>query len=464
MAPKSSILVIDDEEIIRDIMARLLEDEGYEVTTAASGEEGIEAAQERPFDLVMLDLMLPGKDGLAILKKFTQESPDTVIVMVTAYASIEDAVAATKSGAFDFLTKPFKNDELMLVIKNGLEKQRLLSENLHLRKTLHAQSDFQNIIGKSEVMQQIFGLVTQVGPQRSTVLITGESGTGKELIAKAIHNCSPRADGSFMAVNSGTIPFDLLESELFGHVKGAFTGATSEKKGLFEVADQGTIFLDEIGNIPIETQAKLLRVIQEREFRKVGGIDTVKVDVRIIAATHSDLKMLVEQKGFREDLFYRLNVINLVIPPLRERKEDIPLLVDHFMSRFSLEAGSSQCSMEKEALRVLMEYDWPGNVRELENVIERATVLVAPDRVIREDLFPKEVLEGRSVHVESLEIEGTDVTLKEAVQDFEKEIIVRALQTTRWHQKKAAVLLGVNPTTLNEKIKRMKIEIPSGDQ
>ncbi len=463
MAPKPSILVIDDEEIIRDVMVRLLEDEGYAVTTAASGEEGIEAAQEKPFDLVMLDLMLPGKDGLMILEEFTQGSPDTVVIMVTAYASIEDAVAATKSGAFDFLTKPFKNDELLLVIKNGLEKQRLLSENRHLRKTLHAQSSFQKIIGKSEAMQQIFGLVAQVGPQRSTVLVTGESGTGKELIAKAIHNCSPRAEGPFMAVNSGTIPFDLLESELFGHVKGAFTGATSEKKGLFEVADQGTIFLDEIGNIPIETQAKLLRVIQEREFRRVGGIDNVKVDVRIIAATHSDLKILVEQGRFREDLFYRLNVINLVIPPLKERKEDIPLLVDHFIGRFSLESGSSQCSIEKEALRVLMQYDWPGNVRELENVIERAVVLAAPDRVIRKDLFPKEVLEDRSVDIEDLEIEDADVTLKGMVQDFEKEIIMKALQTTRWHQKKAAVLLGVNPTTLNEKIKRMKIKIPSGD-
>ena len=463
MAPKPSILVIDDEEIIRDVMVRLLEDEGYAVTTAASGEEGIEAAQEKPFDLVMLDLMLPGKDGLMILEEFTQGSPDTVVIMVTAYASIEDAVAATKSGAFDFLTKPFKNDELLLVIKNGLEKQRLLSENRHLRKTLHAQSSFQKIIGKSEAMQQIFGLVAQVGPQRSTVLVTGESGTGKELIAKAIHNCSPRAEGPFMAVNSGTIPFDLLESELFGHVKGAFTGATSEKKGLFEVADQGTIFLDEIGNIPIETQAKLLRVIQEREFRRVGGIDNVKVDVRIIAATHSDLKILVEQGRFREDLFYRLNVINLVIPPLKERKEDIPLLVDQFIGRFSLESGSSQCSIEKEALRVLMQYDWPGNVRELENVIERAVVLAAPDRVIRKDLFPKEVLEDRSVDIEDLEIEDADVTLKGMVQDFEKEIIMKALQTTRWHQKKAAVLLGVNPTTLNEKIKRMKIKIPSGD-
>ena len=463
MAPKASILVIDDEEIIRDVIVRLLEGEGYKVTTAASGEDGLEIAREQPFDLVLLDLMLPGKGGLAILDEFAQGSPDTVVIMVTAYASIENAVTATKSGAFDFITKPFKNDELLLVIKNGLEKQHLLEENRHLRRTLRTQSGFQNIIGKSESMRQIFELVSQVGPRRSTVLITGESGTGKELIAKAIHNCSSRVDRAFMAVNSGTIPFDLLESELFGHVKGAFTGATSGKKGLFEAADEGTIFLDEIGTLPLETQAKLLRVIQEREFRRVGGIDNIKIDVRIIAATNSDLRVLVQNGQFREDLFYRLNVINVAMPPLRERKDDVPLLVEHFIGRFSLETGSSPCAIERSALRVLMEYDWPGNVRELENVIERAVVLVGSDRIIGEDLFPRDVLESSSVNIGKLEIGADGVALKDLVQEFEKNIITAALKKTKWHQKKAASLLRVNPTTLNEKLKRMNIKIPSGE-
>ena len=273
MPQLTSVLVIDDEEIMREVIARLLHREGYQVNTVSSGEEGLEAAKDQPFDLVLLDLMLPGMGGLDVLSEFSEKFPHIVVIMITAYASIENAVAATRKGAFDFITKPFKNDELLLVIKNGLEKQKLLRENVQLKKTLRTQSGFQNIVGKSEKMRQLFELVSQVGPRRSTVMITGESGTGKELIAKAVHNCSSRADGPFLAVNSGTIPFDLLESELFGHVRGAFTGASSSKKGLFEAAHGGTIFLDEIGNLPLETQAKLLRVIQEREFRRVGGIE-----------------------------------------------------------------------------------------------------------------------------------------------------------------------------------------------
>ena len=460
MPQLASVLVIDDEEIMREVIARLLRRQGYKVRTVSSGEEGLEVAKDQPFDLVLLDLMLPGMGGLDVLSEFTEKFPQIVVIMITAYASIENAVSATRKGAFDFITKPFKNDELLLVIKNGLEKQKLLRENQQLKKTLRTQAGFQNIIGKSEKMRQLFELVSQVGPRRSTVMITGESGTGKELIAKAVHNCSSRADGPFLPVNSGTIPFDLLESELFGHMRGAFTGATSSKKGLFEAAQGGTIFLDEIGTLPLETQAKLLRVIQEREFRRVGGIESVKVDVRIIAATNVELRKALRTGAFREDLYYRLNVITLVLPPLRERKDDIPLLVDHFIHHFCEENNGPLCSLDQGALRILMEYDWPGNVRELENVIERSVVLVPDDRVIREELFPREVLESTSVSISKLDLGTNGASLKDLVLEFERNLITTALQKSEWNQKKAASLLGVNPTTLNEKLKRMKIKLP----
>ncbi len=460
MPQLTSVLVIDDEEIMREVIARLLHREGYQVNTVSSGEEGLEAAKDQPFDLVLLDLMLPGMGGLDVLSEFSEKLPHIVVIMITAYASIENAVAATRKGAFDFITKPFKNDELLLVIKNGLEKQKLLRENVQLKKTLRTQSGFQNIVGKSEKMRQLFELVSQVGPRRSTVMITGESGTGKELIAKAVHNCSSRADGPFLAVNSGTIPFDLLESELFGHVRGAFTGASSSKKGLFEAAHGGTIFLDEIGNLPLETQAKLLRVIQEREFRRVGGIENVKVDVRIIAATNIELRKAIQTGDFREDLYYRLNVITLDLPPLRERKDDIPLLAEHFINRFCEENSAPLCSLDQGALRILMEYDWPGNVRELENVIERAVVLVPEERIIREELFPQDVLESTSVSISKLDLGTNGTSLKDLVLEFEKNLIKTALQKSAWNQKKAAALLRVKPTTLNEKLKRMKIKLP----
>jgi DNA-binding NtrC family response regulator len=322
MPTQPSILVVDDEEIMREVITTLLEEEGYRVTSSPTGEEGIEHVKEEAPDLVLLDLMLPSMSGLEALEEITRIDPDIVVVMISAYASIENAVDATKSGAFDFVTKPFKNEELLLVVKNGLQKRSLEIENRQLKKTLKERVSFKNIVGKSEPMQQVFDLITQVAPRRSTVLIVGESGTGKELVARAIHSCSPRSDHAFVAVNSGSIPGDLLESELFGHVKGAFTGAISSKKGLFEVADGGTIFLDEVGTLPLETQSRLLRVIQEREFRQVGGLENIKVDVRIIAATNINLQEAMEQQRFREDLYYRLNVISVSLPPLRERRRD----------------------------------------------------------------------------------------------------------------------------------------------
>jgi len=460
MATEPTILLIDDEEIMRDVISRLLEQEGYRVVLASTGEEGLDRLRDEPIDLILLDLMLPGKDGLAVLGEVAAHDPDIVVVMITAFASIENAVQATKMGAFDFVTKPFKNEQLLLVVKNGLKKRSLEIENRQLKKIFRTRYAFENIVGKSEPMQKVFDLISHVGPSRSTVLVTGESGTGKELVAKAIHNCSQRHDKPFVALNSSGIPADLLESELFGHVKGAFTGAVSSKKGLFEVADQGSMFLDEVGTIPLEVQAKLLRVIQERELRRVGGLDNVKIDVRIIAATNIDLKTAVERGEFREDLYYRLNVITIPLPPLRERKDDIPLLIEHFTNRFCRADGRPQCILDQSALKLLIEYEWPGNVRELENAIERAVVLTSEEGRITQDLFPREILESSSVSLGRLQLSNNGASLKDLVLEFERDMIMTALRKTDWNQKKAADLLRVNPTTLNEKIKRLNIQVP----
>lgn len=455
-----SILVVDDEEIMRDVITKLLQDEGYHVVSVSSAQEGLEKVAADVFDLVLLDLMMPGMDGLTALEKMTEIDPDLVVIMITAYASIENAVAATKLGAFDFITKPFKNEEMLLVVKNGLKKRTLEMENRQLKKTFKQRFTFQNIVGKSEAIRKIFELITLVGPGRSTVLITGESGTGKELVAKAIHNCRPGAQGSFVAVNSGTIPAELLESELFGHVKGAFTGASTTKKGLFEVADGGTIFLDEVGTLSFETQAKLLRVIQEREFRRVGGLDSIKVDVRIIAATNIDLKQAVENRQFRDDLYYRLNVITVPLPPLRDRREDVPLLVEHFVQRFCKENNRTACYPDQDVLKFFMEYSWPGNIRELENVIERSVVLAPEEASLTRDLLPREILESASATLERAHLLENGASLKDLVQQFEKNLITNALKQTDWNQKRAAYLLRVNATTLNEKLKRLNIKIP----
>jgi len=454
------ILVVDDEEIMREVITALLEEEGYRVTVVSTGEEGIDMVREKAPDLVLLDLMLPGKSGMAVLPEMIQIDPDLVAIMISAYGSIENAVQATKTGAFDFITKPFQNDELMLVIKNGLEKRSLESENRRLKRTLRERLTFENIVGKSEKMQKVFDLISQVAPRRSTVLITGESGTGKELVAKAIHSCSLRSAKPFIAVNSGSIPTELLESELFGHVKGAFTGATATKKGLFEIADGGTVFLDEVGTLPLDTQSKLLRVIQEREFRRVGGLENIKVDVRIIAATNVSLKELMERRLFREDLYYRLNVITLFLPPLRERSQDIPLLAEHFIKHYCQENDREICLLDPAALKLLVECEWPGNVRELENVIERAVVLAPENGQITPDLFPPEVSASRSLRFADLELLDGESTLKGLVNEYEKDLIVTALRRVDWNQKKAAAILQVNPSTLNEKLKRLNIRSP----
>lgn len=454
---KPAILLIDDEEVIRDVISRLLEKNGYIVFSAEESEAGLKILHDEPIDLILLDLMLPGRSGLECLEEIFDIAPDVSVVMISAYASIENAVKATKMGAFDFVTKPFKNEELLNVVKNGLAIRSLALENKVLRKSFRERYSFQSIIGKSEPMQRVFDLISNVGPSKSTCLITGESGTGKELVAKAIHNCSPRAEGPYVALNSGGIPSELIESELFGHVKGAFTGSVSNKKGLFEIGDGGTIFLDEISTIPLETQSKLLRVIQEREVRRVGGLSNISVDTRIVAATNTDLKKEVECGRFREDLFYRLNVISVDLPPLRERKEDIPLLAEHFIALFCKQNGKTKYQLTQDALKSLLEWDWPGNVRELENAIERAVVLAPDGGPISPELLPSEL---RHTGKTSFSVDPDGSSLKDLVLEFEKNLILTALKKSDWNQKKAAGLLRVNPTTLNEKLKRLNIEIP----
>lgn len=458
MENKGSVLIIDDEEVMRDVLKMLLAEEGYQVTAAASAEEGLEQVRTGTYDLVLLDLMMPEMDGFVVLEEIKKIDPHLVTIIITAYASIERAFKASKLGAFDFVAKPFKNDDVILKVKNGIRSRKLTLENLQLKKSFKERYAFQSIIGRSEKMQKIFDLITQISSSRSTVLISGESGTGKELVAKAIHNCSPRADGPFVTVNCSNIPSELLESELFGHMRGAFTGALTTKKGLFEVAISGSLFLDEISLIGPEVQSKLLRVIQEREFRRLGGIENIKVDVRIIAATNLDLQIAVQENKFREDLFYRLNVISIKLPPLRERKEDILPLAEHFIKKYSAENQKNARGIDPGALKILMDYDWPGNVRELENVIEGAVVMAGDSAVITADLLPRELLKDASTQRLKITIPEAGFSLKDRLVELEREIIIAALEKTDGNQKKAASLLNLNPTTLNEKLKRLKIK------
>src|SRR5688572_3747895 len=457
MRRNASILVVDDEEIMREILDALLAREGYHVRLAASAAEGIELAKSVPFDAVILDVMMPGMDGIAALEELKKLDEELPVLMITAFASVETAISAMKRGAFDYITKPFKNDEVLVVVSNAVERRQLIAENTALRQSLQAQAQrFSGIIGRSARMKQVFNLIMQAAPSRSTILITGESGTGKELVARAIHAHSARSDRAFVTVNSGNLPPDLLESTLFGHVKGAFTGAVYPKKGLCDLADKGTIFFDEIGNIPLETQAKLLRVMQEREFMRLGGMETIKVDVRIVAATNCDLRQMVADGRFREDLFYRLHVINLSLPPLRDRKEDIPVLAHHFLAKYGTENRKVGLELTAEALDVLMDYDWPGNVRELENVIERAVVLTSQPR-IDASLIPENVRSAPMFHIPRFIVPPEGISFKDVITNVEKRLIESTLEASGGVQKRAAELLHIKPTTLNEMIKRYDI-------
>jgi two-component system response regulator PilR (NtrC family) len=457
MRRTGTILVIDDEDIMREILEALLTREGYDVRLASSGAEGLELARSVPLDGAIVDVMMPGMDGITVLDQLKKIDDDLPVIMITAFASVENAINAMKRGAFDYITKPFKNDEVLVVVRNALERRQLMAENTALKQNLQAQQQkFAGIIGRSPRMKQVFDLIIQAAPSRSTILITGESGTGKELVARAIHSNSLRADRAFVTVNSGNLPSDLLESTLFGHVKGAFTGAVYPKKGLCDLADKGSIFFDEIGNIPLETQAKLLRVMQEREFMRLGGMETIKVDVRIIAATNCDLRQMVEEGRFREDLFYRLHVINVYLPPLRERKEDIPVLVGHFLEKYGEENRKPGLEVTADALDLLMEYDWPGNVRELENVIERAVVLSSGPR-IDSDLIPENVRSSPTFHIPRFVVPPEGISFKDVITSVEKRLIESTLDAAGGVQKKAAELLRIKPTTLNEMIKRYEI-------
>jgi two-component system response regulator PilR (NtrC family) len=458
MSTRGIIHIIDDEPIIHDVLGQLLTSEGYEVEPSMSGEEALAKHSSQAFDLILLDLLMPGLDGIEVLKRIKRIDPQAMVIIITAYASVESAISAMKIGAFDYVQKPFKHDDLLMTIHRALEHKRLQDENIRLKDELRQKFSFENIIGKSKVMKNVFDLVKAVAPTRSTILLQGESGTGKELVARALHLHSERADFPFIIVNSGSLPPDLLESHLFGHVKGAFTGAVSLKMGLFEAADRGSIFFDEISSLNIETQAKLLRVLQEREFMRLGGTKTIKVDVRIITATNTNIEELIRQKTFRKDLFYRLNVIKIELPPLRDRKEDIPLLARHFIDIYSRENKKEIEGISEDVFEILDEYNWPGNVRELENLMERAVVL-SKSKIITRSSLPPFFLREEAAEEEGLDSLDGSLDFKERTRYYQKKIIRTALKKTKGVQRKAARMLGVKPTTLNEMIKRLEIDV-----
>ncbi|HEX4038530.1 MAG TPA: sigma-54 dependent transcriptional regulator [Acidobacteriaceae bacterium] len=454
LAPR--ILIIDDEAAIRESLETLLSLEGYAVEIAENGDQGLERIAEQPFDLVLLDLALPGRNGLEILSVIRDRQPVLPVIMITAFGTVGNVVDAIRGGAQNFVQKPWDNEKLLADIRAAIARYRAEEENIQLKRALRQRYNFPNIVGKSEAMLRIFDLVGQVAPTRSTVLIQGESGTGKELIAKALHANSPRRDKAFVPVNTGAMPSDLLESTLFGHVKGAFTSAIAAKKGLFEVANGGTLFLDEIATMGMDTQAKILRVLQDRRFMHLGGVQEIQVDVRIITATNVDLRTAVREGKFREDLFYRLNVIAIELPPLRSRREDIPALAMHFLKYYSDENGLAVRSLTPEAMRALVDYDWPGNVRELENVIERGVVL-SSGGIIGADLLPGH-LTGSSYSSSLLE-HSPDASLFDIMEDIERRIIIDKLERCNGNQTEAAEQFRIPLSTLNQKIKRLNIEI-----
>ena len=430
---------------MREFLEILLQKEGYAVATASQGEEALALLEGRDFDLVICDIMMPRVDGMQVLRRVKETRPDTQVLMITAFASTESAVEAMKIGAYDYITKPFKVDEIKLIIAKALEKTRLVQENTLLRQELKTRYSFENLVGSSRPMLELYEMIRQVAVTRSNVLISGESGTGKELVAKAIHYLSPRKDQPFLTVNCGAIPRELMESELFGHKKGAFTGAYQHKKGLFEIADQGTVFLDEIGELDPSIQVKLLRAIQDKTFKAVGGLEDVSVDVRVIAATNLNLEEAVARGRFREDLYYRLNVIRLRMPPLRERKEDIPLLARHFLEIYAKELGKTIKKISHEAELLLLAYDYPGNVRELENIIERAAALEHHDAVLPESL-PEFLRQPAAAPAPpaAVGLPEQGMNLDATIEDIERRLISEALRRSKGVKKDAAELLGIS--------------------
>lgn len=454
-----SILIVDDEEVIREVLATLLGRRGrYTVAEARDEAEALRCLAARPYDIVLLDLFLPGASGLDLLRHIKADDATREVIMITAHGSVETAVEAIKAGAFHYLTKPFQNDEVILLVETALTQRRLRLENLGLRAELASKRSSGRLVGQSPAIQAVYRMIEQVAPARTTVLITGESGTGKELIAEAIHQQGPRAEAPFLTVNSSNLPPDLIESHLFGHSRGAFTGAVSDRTGLFEAAAGGTLFFDEISTLPLSVQSKLLRVLQEKEFLPLGSVRPVRVDVRILAATNENLERLVRDEVFREDLYYRLNVISIHSPPLRERREDIPLLADHFLKEFRGEHTRPGLRLQPEALKVLMACDWPGNVRQLRNVVERA-VLLSSDDEIGPAALGEGILAGRVASSDEIPL-PPGRNYHEAVEDFERALIRWALDAAEGVQRRAAEKLGLKPTTLNERMKRLGIRSP----
>ncbi len=448
----NNILVIDDEQSMRDFLAIMLKKEGHEVMTAENGVDALKAVQSEIFDLIITDVKMPGLDGIGLLKAIKEVSSDTIVIMITAFATAETAVEAMKLGAYDYIMKPFKIDEIKLVIQKALEKRFLRKENILLKREINSRAGFENFIGKSESMQKVFSLIRQVADTAGTVLIMGESGTGKELVAKAIHFNSLRKDKPFVTVNCGALPETLLESELFGHMKGSFTGAISNKQGLFEAANGGTIFLDEISSTTSALQVKLLRVLQDKEFMRVGGTTTIKVDVRVIAASNKDLLEEVSKGAFREDLYYRLNVLPVYLPPLRERKEDIPLLTEYFLKKIS--GGRVQKVLAPETLKHLLSYRWPGNVRELENTVERLAILTSED-TIRPEHMPDTMKNLQSAsEILPSEIPDAGINLETLLEHIEKSLLTKALKKAGGVKTEAAKLLGLSFRSFRHRLQK----------
>lgn len=452
------ILVIDDEPLMRMAIQDTLETEGFQIGVAETGQKGLDLFRKNPSDILITDLKLPDMDGLQILKEVKRINPETQVILITAYGSIDSAVTAMKEGASDYLTKSFSMDELLLVIQRILRIKRLEEENIRLKEKVKERFGLEGLVGKSPQMQRIYDLIEMVSQTDTTVLIQGESGTGKEMVANAIHLKSLRKNGPFIKINCSALPETLLETELFGHEKGAFTGAFRQRKGRFELAHEGTLFLDEIGEISPAVQVKLLRVLQERQFERVGGDETISINVRLICATQKDLKEEIQKGSFREDLYYRLNVVPIHLPPLRERREDILLLADHFINKFSKKMGKEVSGISEEAKNILFKYPFPGNIRELENIVERAIALLK-GKVIQVEDLPEEILgQGHMVHEICKKIQGTK-PLASAVNLFEKEYIQYVLERVKGKRGKAAEILRISRKTLWEKIKELKIEI-----
>ena len=454
------ILVVDDEQSLREVLSIMLKRAGYAVTIAMDGEDAVELLQKEIFDLVITDLRMPKVDGMEVLKAVKSASPETVVLIITAFASADSAVEAMKQGAYDYLTKPFQVDEVQLIIRNALEKRRLTTENMLLKREMASQSSFAQLVGQSEAIQRVFEVVRKVADSKSNVLICGESGTGKELVARAIHYNSARSALPFVAVNCSAVPETLLESELFGHMKGSFSGAIANKAGLFEIANGGTIFLDEIGDTTPTIQVKLLRVIQEREFRRVGGSQDIKVDVRIVAATNKDLEKAVADGSFREDLYYRLDVIPIRLPPLRMRTGDIPLLVNHFLERFAKESGKPKPVFSSDAMHVLLEHEWRGNVRELENLIERVVAFSVDGLVTEADVRGWLHRPTASPPVQGMPLDLTDegVDLEGLINGIEKDLLLKALERSKWVKKKAARMLRLNTRSFRYRLEKYAIK------